>query len=467
MVMVMYGLAYQVVDVEAKRLEPYYRLAQRGGATVAQSLNVDGTNFWTWFRPPFPGSARTRLTTIMSFVAVAVVPIVQNASLDVVQPSPGGPFALHVQPGWSRSLTALFRFLSLITIVIIYPMRHATGQISDPCGIASILAMTTKSHVLGDFHGLDVRSSDHDLGVLLSGRRYVLYKGSLWQGDYVRRDPSIKPTLQPSPEHQFILPLSQVLPIFVFIFSLLPLVPILIFTSANIVLQKLPFLMTTLGITAKLCYTLFDTNIRLTEPYYHLVRRNARSNVLTIDYTGTISFALPFKALRQRHYTLALVALNSVMLEVLTVCLSSFSAKGTNFMHREATAPTLNILDGDAETFRSFWISLIVSLTILTSLCATSVFVYLQRRDISLPRKPGSLAFVLLMCHQSKTMVDFVGTENMSDKERERYLRSKDFRYGFGWFMGRDGELHLGIDQEPLVARYEMGDNVNKQRCKQ
>jgi hypothetical protein len=155
------------------------------------------------------------------------------------------------------------------------------------------------------------------------------------------------------------------------------------------------------------------------------------------------------------------------MLEVLTVCLSSFSAKGTNFMHQEATAPTLNILDGDAETFRSFWISLILSLTILTSLCATSVFVYLQRRDISLPRKPGSLAFVLLMCHQRKIMADFVGTENMSDKVRERYLRSKDFRYGFGWFMGRDGELHLRIDKEPLVAMYEMGDNVNKQRCKQ
>jgi hypothetical protein len=187
----------------------------------------------------------------MSFVAVAVVPIVQNASLDVVQPSPGGPFALHVQPGWSRSLTALFGFLGLITIVIIYPIRHATGLISDPCGIASLLAMTSRSYVLGDFLGLDVRSSDHDLGVPLSGRRYVLHKGSLWPGDYVRRDPSVKPTLRPSPEHQFILPLSQGLPIFVFIFSLLPLVPILIFTSANIVLQKLPFLMTTLGITVK------------------------------------------------------------------------------------------------------------------------------------------------------------------------------------------------------------------------
>jgi hypothetical protein len=462
MVMVLYGLAYQVVDVEAKRLEPYYRLAQRGGATVAQSLNVDGTNFWTWFRPPFPGSARTRLTTVMSFIAVAVVPIVQNASLDVVQPSSGGPFALHMQSGWSRSLTALFGFTGLITIVIIYPMRHSTGLISDPCGIASLLAMTTRSHILGDFLDLDVRSSDHDLGALLSGRRYVLHKGSLWQGEYARRNASVEPTLRPSPEHSFTLPLSQGLPIFVFVLSLLPLVPIFIFTSANIVLQKLPFLMTTLGIAVKLCYALFDTNIRLTEPYYHLVRRNAKSNVLTIDYTGTISFALPFKALRQRHYTLALVATNSVMLEVLTVCLSSFSAKGTNFMHREATAPTLDILDGDAETFRSFWISLILSLTILTSLCATSIFVYMQRRDISLPRKPGSLAFVLLVCHQSQTMIDFIGTEKMSDKEREKYLRSKDLRYGFGWFTGRDGELHLGIDKEPLVAKYEMGGSIKQ-----
>ncbi|KAJ4286498.1 hypothetical protein N0V90_013198 [Kalmusia sp. IMI 367209] len=456
MVIVSYGVAYQMVDIETKRLEPYYRLAQGKGATVAQSLNVDGTNFWTWFRPPFPGSSRTRLSTIISFLAVAVVPIIQNATLSV-EPNPGGVLALHVQSGWSRSLTAICAFISVISAVLLYPLRHRTGLLSDPGGISGLLGMTTRSKILEDFRSLDVRSSDRHIARLLSRRRYVLYKSSLWQGEYLRNVNISSQSEKRPREHPFTLPLSQGLPSFLFTLALLALVPIFIFTAANIVLDKLPFLMTALGITVKLLWTLFDTNVRLTEPYYHLVRRNAKPNVLTVDYTGTVSFALPFKALKERHHTLALVSTNSIFLEILTVCLSSFSAKGTHFMHRKSTAPAANILEGDAETFRSFWISLVLSLLILLSLCATAIFVHVQRSDVSLPRKPGSLAFVLLVTHQSKALINFVDTERLSDRQREMHLKKLDKRYGFGWYMGRDGNMHCGIDEEPLYCNYKEG----------
>ena len=186
---------------------------------------------------------------------------------------------------------------------------------------------------------------------------------------------------------------------FTFLLALLALVPVFIFTGANVVLEKVPFLMTTLGITVKLLWTLFDTNVRLTELYYHLIRRNAPPNFLTINYTSTVYFVLPFKVLKENHRTLALVAINSVYLEILTVCFSSFSAKGANFIHRKSTAPKANILKGNAETFRSFWISFLLSILILLSLCVTAIFVHFQRSDVTLPRKPGSLAFVILVTH--------------------------------------------------------------------
>jgi hypothetical protein len=457
-VTVFFGTAYQMVDIEAKRLEPYYRLAQERGATVAQSLNVDGTNFWTWFRPPFPGSSRTRLSTIISFLAVAVVPIIQNVTLNV-KPSPGGGFALHVQSGWSRSLTAIFGFIGVTTVTLLYPLRHRTGLVSDPGGISGLLGMSTKSHILSEFMSLDVRSSDKDIARHLSHRRYMLHNSSLWPGEYIR-NVNISSHADSRPqEHPFMLPMSQGLPSFLFILILLALVPIFIFTAANTVLDKLPFLMTTLGITVKLLWTLFDTNIRLTEPYYHLVRRNGKPNVLTVDYTGTLSFALPFKALKEHHHTLALVSTNSIFLDVLTVCLSSFSAKGTHFMHRKSTAPAADILEGDAQTFRSFWISLVLSLLILLSLCATAIFVHVQRSDVSLPRKPGSLAFVLLVTHQSKALVDFINVEKHSKGQREQHLKQLNKRYGFGWYTGRDGQMHCGIDEEPLYCTYEKGLN--------
>lgn len=462
MVMVFYGVAYQMVDIEAKRVEPWYRLAQKNGATVTQSLNVDGTNFWTWFRPPFPGSARTRLSTIISFLAVAVAPIIQNATLSV-RPSANGAFALYVESVWSRSLTAVLVFVGIITVALLYPLRHRTGLLADSGGISGLLGMCTRSHILADFANLDVRLSDKEIGNILSHRRYILHKGSLWQGEYIRESVDIDRSSQLDDvkprDHPFTLPLSQGLPSFIFMLVLLALVPILIFTPANIVLDKLPFLMTALGITVRLLWTLFDTNIRLTEPYYHLVRRNAIPNVLTVDYTGTVSFALPFKAWKERHHTLALVSMNSILLDVLTVCLSSFSTKGAHFMHRKSTAPAANILEGDAETFRSFWISLFLSLLILLSLCATAVFVYLQRHDVSLPRKPGSLAFVLLVTHQSKTLYNFVDVEKFNKAQRLAHLLNLNKRYGFGWFKGRDGEMHCGIDEEPLMYSYKAEQN--------
>lgn len=466
--MVFYGVAYQMIDIEAKRLEPYYRLAQRGGATVAQSLNVDGTNFWTWFRPPFPGSARTRLSTIISFLAVAIAPVIQNATLSV-RPGIDGTFALYIESGWLRSLTAIFGSVGISTVALLYPLRHRTGLLSDPGGISGLLGMCTKSHILNDFASLEVRPSDKDIGRLLSHRRYILHKSCLWQGEYIRGQDDTSSQLDPVKmsshpdarprDHPFTLPLSQGIPAFIFILVVLALVPTLIFTPANIVLDKLPFLMTALGITVRLLWTLFDTNIRLTEPYYHLVRRRAVPNFLTVDYTGTVSFALPFKALKKGRYTLALVSTNSILLDVLTVCLSSFSAKGAHFMHRKSTAPAANILEGDAETFRSSWISLILSLLILLSLCATAIFVHAQRSDVSLPRKPGSLAFVLLVTHQSKAMFSFIDVEKFSRSQREVHLLNQGRTYGFGWYSGRDGNDHLGIDEEPLLYSYKNGQS--------
>lgn len=456
MVMVLYGVAYQMIEIEAKRLEPYYRLAQRNGATVAQSLNVDATNFWTWFRPPFPGSARTRLSTIVSFLAVAVAPIIQNATLRV-EPSFEDDFVLRVQLGWSRSLTATFALISVISLILLHPLRQRTGLISDPGGISGLLGMSTRSHILSDFQGIDVRSSDKTLASLLSHRRYILHKSSLWQAEFIPKIESTSQNEEPPQDHPFTLPLSQGVPSLLFILLLSILVPIFIFTPANIVLDKLPFLMTALGIAVKLLWTLFDTNIRLTEPYYHLVRRNAWPDVLTVDYTGTVSFALPFKALKHQHPTLAIVSLNTIFLEILTVCLSSFSTKGTTFMHRKTTAPSKDVLEGNAETFRSFWISFILSILILLSLCATAVFVYVQRRDVSLPRKPGSLAFVLLITHQSKALVNFVGTDQLTGRHKQVHLEKLGKSYGFGWYVGRDGEMHCGIDEEPLYYSYKEG----------
>jgi hypothetical protein len=49
--------------------------------------------------------------------------------------------------------------------------------------------------------------------------------------------------------------------------------------------------------------------------------------------------------------------------------------------------------------------------------------------------------------------LDDVGTAAMGIKEREEMMEDTGYRYGYGWFIGRDGERHFGIVREPLLGR--------------
>src|SRR5699024_492073 len=48
---VAYGVLWQIMDYETKRLEPYYQLSQPNGSTAGMSLNLDYATMWTYFVP--------------------------------------------------------------------------------------------------------------------------------------------------------------------------------------------------------------------------------------------------------------------------------------------------------------------------------------------------------------------------------------------------------------------------------
>jgi hypothetical protein len=54
-------------------------------------------------------------------------------------------------------------------------------------------------------------------------------------------------------------------------------------------------------------------------------------------------------------------------------------------------------------------------------------------------------------------LYDFVDTEKKNSKEMERHLANIGKTYGLGWFTGRDGQFHCGIDEEPLKDSYKFG----------
>ncbi|PFH57320.1 hypothetical protein XA68_15218 [Ophiocordyceps unilateralis] len=60
-------------------------------------------------------------------------------------------------------------------------------------------------------------------------------------------------------------------------------------------------------------------------------------------------------------------------------------------------------------------------------------------------------------------LYDFVGTESMTSVQLSRRLAGTGKTYGLGWFRGRDGQTHCGVDEEELTGSYRHGVDDSKQ----
>lgn len=79
-----------------------------------------------------------------------------------------------------------------------------------------------------------------------------------------------------------------------------------------------------------------------------------------------------------------------------------------------------------------------------------------HRRHPIMAQVRGKIAASLVMIHQSKSMYDMVETERRSLAHVQRRLSTIRKTFGYGWFKGRDGETHLGVDEEEFLVRYRI-----------
>jgi hypothetical protein len=115
---VIYGVFWQIVDIEVKRLEAFYQLSKEGGALAAESINVDYTTSFSWLRP----FRALRLkhwavfySSIGTVLGISIVPTLAAASV-IMAPSleerladPNGEKKILIHPIFSRLLTATLR----------------------------------------------------------------------------------------------------------------------------------------------------------------------------------------------------------------------------------------------------------------------------------------------------------------------------------------------------------------------
>lgn len=461
---VSYGVLWQITDYQIKRLEPFYQLSQSTGSTAAESLNMDYLTFYN-FLTPFKAARFKQWAVLYSalgtLMATTLAPTFQNASLTTTQQDhdPHGANLktyVRIDPVWSRLLTATLVVVAAFGTLLFFKLRRKSGLLSDPSGIAGIAAMANKSHILMDFRNMDLAKHD-EIHEKLKHRRYILYKSCLWQGEYIKHGTEQFEQGNVKSPHPIMLRLFTGIIFIVTMLAFLGFIPVVMFTPANIVTNKLPWLLTALATMIKLIWGALECDVRTIEPFYLLSRRHAPSSVLTLDYTAAAYGYLPIRAFLDRNYLVALVGFGSVMTDVLTVCVSSFSVNGKEFVRPGGVSDGAAGAGGQTETFRSFWISFGVASFILLFLVTSASLVYAGRRHPFLPREPSTIASVLAFIHQSKMLYDFVDTETMDKEAMAKHLREKGKRYGLGWFRGRDGEDHCGVDEEELVSDYKHG----------
>ncbi|KAJ9192680.1 hypothetical protein DTO164E3_8263 [Paecilomyces variotii] len=451
-VMVSYGVLWQITDYEVKRLEPYYQLSQPMGNTAAKTINLDYISLWSYLVPYKALQYRHWAVFVSSFgtvLATTVAPSLQNPSVapipnptcDTKRQCPGQhKFFVQIHPVWSRILTACLILVAIFALVLLFQLRRKSGLLTDPKGIAGIASMATRSHILTDFTGMEEARED-EIHKKLKNRHYLLYKSTIWQGEYMRRaesDLSYTELHRVENPHPMILRRNPSIALITLLIIFLALIPIITYTDVNVVVAKVPWLPTLITTIIKQFWSTLEFSVRMLEPFYILSRGNARPELtLTLDYKGTPYGLLPFQAFFNRHYLVALLGLGSIMGDILTV-----------------TASSLYLKD---ETPRSFIVSSTLSIIITAFLILSASLVLAQRRHAFLPRQPSTIASILAFIYQSRMLDDFVGTERFNNSEMEALLAAKNKRYGLGWFKGRDKKPHCAVDEEPMLSRYVHG----------
>jgi hypothetical protein len=113
-------------------------------------------------------------------------------------------------------------------------------------------------------------------------------------------------------------------------------------------------------------------------------------------------------------------------------------------------------LNSGQETVRSFYMTLGLTLFMLLYMFVVATMVFFRRRHPFLPRQPNTIASILAFIHQSKMLYNFVGTAKLNNTQMAKKLDDGK-TYGLGWFTGRDGQTHCGVDQEDLTSSYKHG----------
>ena len=486
------------------RMDPFYHLTETRGdipwTSADDSVNLDYVTrnpLSRLLRSLADGHYVVATSSLASLLCATVLPVLSTGIISIHTDAGPDSFAssmvarVSLHPRYTISTVAVFAVLTACVVVVFHrTIVGRTGLGGDVQGIAGLAALATCTDWkvrIQDWEDAFQRTDTLPMAKLHRELRFrsafTLYHGAILANPL--RDISWWSNgrlLYPSRKSRFsrtvhaLSELVEALLLF-FLFKLgLP-------NPTSVSLALIARLATTLGlfcaslliwavrgstaldttglmallVCARFIWNQVDNDVRLMDPWLRLHRRNAPPSALWRDLNRLPSPWVVITAMLDLSWPPLLTASVSTGMPIALLLAARYGA-----LPRERSGGSSSMDDTRIFPF--------VTVTTGILSMATLIVTIYRIQDV-LPRHPASIASVLCYFHQSSiTTSDQPRSERLSRfmypkygySDRRSSLHSR--RYGLGWFRGGDGVVRCGVECEPLIENYRVGDDEPRVR---
>jgi hypothetical protein len=465
---IIFRIFWNSIYNKVKLIEPFTRLAQPEGAVAADTLHTYylSTNLtpdpiisffkghWLIFWASLVYSV-TAVLPALSTEAIFLDTNYQCSNPDLTSHNPCWPPKLSVDPVVVRWLQGLLGYIAIMTLgLMIMLLRSKTGLSHDPSSIAAVAALMHHPEVLEEFRCFSDEAQLKEMRLRLGDRRYKLddYKLSdgTWRYGIVPVDGPIN--YHWSDKHNdekhsglsngakrrrnfdafydtlFLLLLLGVEGVLVAYYKSSGNTGFNNFFNSNTFGPR--FFMAAMATVISLNWKRLEREVHTLTPYHRLARSPSPARSTILLRKRSLPYTAFFAMLYHKHFFAAIIALTAIFADLLVISLA-----------------------GVPYSPGQIWLELLVcsyaSMAILGIMILSLVALLVWRRKSpDLPRAPDTLMGVMSYVADARMLDDFEGVDGLKSGEVEDRVVGLGKRYGYGRFVGMDGQSRLMVDEE-------------------
>lgn len=457
------GLAWEVVDISVRRMEPYYQMSRPNGALARDSLLLDYMTAFQYF-VPFYSAKRRHWAVLLSstghLVTRTALPSLASALWKISWSGQSSWRAdVTIQTPFLRAIQAINAFIMLLILLLAAVLQRRPNNLQrDPSSLRALAALIVGSPVVELFRQIPSYESHKTIRAMLGDTKFELKTNDSAMGcqiDYRASEEELKSTPAEFKQnkleaHPWILWGRTITALQLLL--LIPAIVILVGVKHENISPTVVLVLYTLTVTS--VSTFWQTaqrDVSLLQPYVELIRRKESSaKSLSFEFLHLAPLTLIVTAWKRNTPLLVTVSFCSLILQLQTIFLPIILNElyVSIYTHRYDQPSVIeNSYDPVA------WIGRVFSLFVFGG----SVALLFCRRKPMLPRNVNTLAsHILYICNSGHILGHVEGTFGKDANERTQDDLSSCC---FGWHKRENEPWFVGIGREqPGWKEYVYGE---------